>query len=61
MESIEDVTEMAAKLREVVEMKRAEKEEGRLMDVEELINLGCLPREMVYEVDEEAREWLMMN
>jgi hypothetical protein len=61
IDSIEDVTEMAAKLREEIERIR---KEGEKVDEEKLIEKGCLPREKVYDdewVDAELRTWLRMD
>jgi hypothetical protein len=55
---IEDVTEMAGRLREVVEQKR---KEGEKLSREELVQMRCLPEERVYEVSEELRKVLMMD
>jgi hypothetical protein len=55
---IEDVTEMAGRLREVVEQKR---KEGEKLSREELVDMGCLPDERVYEMSEELRKVLKMD
>jgi hypothetical protein len=55
---IEDVSEMAARLR--VEMER-QKKDGKKRSVEELVEMGCLPEERVYEVPEELRVILKMD
>lgn len=55
---IEDVTEMARKLKsEVDEAKR----KGEKVGVEELVETGALPEERVYEVDDELRKVLKMD
>ncbi|KAL8789977.1 MAG: hypothetical protein Q9213_000863 [Squamulea squamosa] len=54
IESIEDVTEMARELKRVLD------QEVRV-EVEELIRRGLVPKERVYEVDEELRRVLEMD
>lgn len=54
IESIEDVTEMARGMKEVVE-----REPG--IGVEELVERGLMPRERVYDVDDGIREKLGMD
>ena len=51
---IEDVTDRAKRLREVVE-----KEEG--VKLEELVKEGLVPEERVYDVPEELRKLLRMD
>jgi hypothetical protein len=69
IESIEDVTDMAVRLREVVkgegvefgvEEVRKKKEKGKL-GVDELIERGIMPRERVYDVPKELRQILRMD
>jgi hypothetical protein len=55
---IEDVTEMAGRLREVVEKKR---KEGEKLSREELVEMGCLPVERIYDVSEELRKVLKID
>ena len=55
IESIEDVTEMATKLKELVEGSKGGKLE------EEPMNMGAMPVERVYEVSEELRRVLKMD
>ncbi|CZR63269.1 uncharacterized protein PAC_13166 [Phialocephala subalpina] len=55
---IEDVTEMARKLKEAVD---GAKERREKLGVEELVKMGCLPEERVYEVDGELRGALKMD
>jgi hypothetical protein len=69
IESIDDVTERAEKMREVLgknpidegkgdsRMKAAKKD----FSVEELIELGVMPREVEYVVDEDLRAHLKMD
>jgi hypothetical protein len=53
---IEDVTSMAENLRNEMGNKRAERK-----SVAELVEVGCLPVEEVYEVDEELGKVLEMD
>ena len=57
---VEDVTEMAGRLKGEIERRR---EAGEKIVVEELIELGCLPREEVYDgvLDEEVKRILEMD
>ena len=55
VESIEDVTNMANRLKEVVD-KRGEG--GEMMGWDELVEHGLCPNEREYEVDEELRKIL---
>lgn len=56
IESIEDVTEMAAKLKECVESGKGEK-----LEVDELVKVGAMPVERVYEMPKELRTVLKMD
>jgi hypothetical protein len=58
---IKDVSEMARHLRETIEEERGERKMGKGKTVEKLVEMGCLPVEKVYEVDEELREVLKMD
>lgn len=69
IESIEDVTDMAVRLREIVKAEgvefgveevRKKKEKGKL-SVDELIERGTMPRERVYDVPKELRQILRMD
>lgn len=69
IESIEDVTERAEKMREVLGKNPVddekgdprEKKEKKDFSVEELIELGVMPREEEYVVDEDLRAHLKMD
>lgn len=70
IESIEDVTDRAVKMRELlgkhpfdekVQSDPKGKEVKKDFTVEELIEEGVMPREEVYEVDEEVRRHLRMD
>lgn len=51
---IEDVTERARRLKEVVEKERG-------VGLEELVERGLVPEERVYDVPEELRKVLQMD
>ena len=61
IESIEDVTERAGRLKELVDAVREGEGKRKRWSEEELVSKGTLPVERVYEVPGELREVLRMD
>jgi hypothetical protein len=61
IEAIRDVTDMAAKLKQCIEESKELRKMGKGKTVDELVEMGCLPMERVYEVDEELKKVLKMD